>query len=73
MNLWRYVAARMGRKAYLKGLFMRPVVKVKEAFRRKAGPSKKQLAGWLEGEKERAACDKRLADSLEELLLSNLE
>lgn len=73
MDLWRYVAARMGRKAYLKGLFMRPVVKVKEAFRRKAGPSKKQLAGWLEGEKERAACDKRLADSLEELLLSNLE
>ncbi|MDO5357926.1 MAG: glycosyltransferase [Slackia faecicanis] len=73
MELWRYVAARMGRKAYVKGLVMRPFIKAKDLFRRKAGPSKKQLAGWLDGEKERAACDKRLADSLEELLLSNLE
>ncbi|MDO5041883.1 MAG: glycosyltransferase family 2 protein [Slackia sp.] len=72
MALWRYVAFRMGRKAYVKGLFMRPVNKARDALRRRLGPSKKELAGWLDAEKERAACDRRLAESLEGLLLSNL-
>lgn len=70
--LWRYVAFRMGRKAYVKGLFLRPVNKAKDVLRRRLGPSKKELAGWLDAEKERAACNRRLDESLEELLLSNL-
>lgn len=70
--LWRYVAFRMGRKAYVKGLLMRPLHKMKDALRHRLGPSRKELAGWLEAEKERARCDRRLSESLEDLLLSNL-
>lgn len=72
-DLWRYVACRMGKKAYLKGLVLRPVNKAKDILRRRIGPSRKVVEGWLEGEKERARCDKRLSDSLEKLLLDALD
>ncbi|MDO4443814.1 MAG: glycosyltransferase [Slackia sp.] len=73
LDVWRYVACRMGKKAYVKSLVLRPVNKAKDALRRRIGPSRKTVEGWLEGEKERARCDKRLSDSLEKLLLDALD
>ena len=69
LDVWRYVAYRMGYKEYVKGFLLRPCRKLKDLLRRIMGPSRKELQGLIDREIERAQYDNLRLMSLNDLVL----